>query len=341
MKNHSLTLSRRQLGMAGLGGLSALAAPALISSRANALTPLKFQLDWKFNVQFAGLFMAQEAGLFAKEGLAVVVSEWTDTVDPVAAAANSDDTLSCTEQNLIIRAQADGIPIKAIATMFQASPYGLMTTPDKPLDNLEALKGTTVGVHDDGVKIMALVMGVNKIKPGDIKIVNVPYEKKFDKVTSGECAAVQCYVVDEPLGVEVAYKIKPKVLRMSEYGFRSTAQTIMASEAMLAKRPDAVRSFLKATFDGWRLALADVPGAAKIVAEKYASKGSKYADIAYQTASLALIKEYVELGVTPATIGMINPDAWRNATEQMATYGIIDKLPDMSKSLALEFMPSA
>jgi NitT/TauT family transport system substrate-binding protein len=336
-----LAVSRRKVLKTAILGLSAIAAPALISSRAAAMTPLKMQLDWKFNVQFAGLFMAQEARLYAKENLAVSIMEWTDTVDPIGSAATSDDTFSCSEQNLVIRGQADGKPIKAIATMFQASPYGLMSLPDKAFDSFAALKGQTVGVHDDGVKIMALAMGVNAYKADDIKIVNVPYEKKFDRVISGECAAVQCYVVDEPLGVEAVYKIKPKVMRLSDYGFRSAAQTIIASEAMLASKPDAVRGFLKATFDGWRLALADVPATAKIVAEKYATKGSKYADVAYQTASLTLIKDYVEMGVTTQTLGMINPENWLAATELMAKYGIVDKLPDMSKSMTMEFMAQA
>jgi NitT/TauT family transport system substrate-binding protein len=335
------TPSRRAMLKTGLAGLSVIAAPAIISTRAAAMTPLKMQLDWKFNVQFAGLFMAQEAGLYAKEKLEVSIAEWTDTVDPVMAAAGSDDTISCAEQNIVVRGQAEGKPIKAIATMFQASPYGLMALPDAPLDNLDALKGKTIGVHDDGVKIMALVMGVSNYKPDDIKVVNVPYDKKFDRVISGECVAVQCYVVDEPLGFEAAYKIKPKIMRMSDHGFRSAAQTIMASEAMFASKPDAVRGFLKATFDGWRLALADIPGTAKIVAEKYAVKGSKYADVAYQTASLALIKDYVEMGVTTQTLGMINPENWKGATELMAKYGIIDKVPDMSKSMTMEFMSVA
>jgi NitT/TauT family transport system substrate-binding protein len=338
MIKNAISMNRRSVLATGAGGIFALAAPALITRPAFAMTPLKMQIDWKYNVQFAGLFMAQEAGLYAKEKLDVAIAEWTDTIDPVASAADATDTLSCSEQNIVVRAQADGKPVKAIAAMFQASPYGLMTIPDKPLETLASLKGSKVGVHDDGVKIMALVKGVNNYTDTDIMVENVPYANKFDKVISGEFAAVQCYVVDEPLGVEATYKLKPNVLRLAEYGFRSAAQVIMASDKMLSEKPEEVKAFLRATFDGWRLALSDIPAAAKIVAEKYAIKDSKYTDVAYQTASLTLIKEYVELGVTPETIGVINVENWRAASELMAKYGIVATLPDMATSVAPEFM---
>ena len=328
--------TRRTILQSTLGLTAVLAVPALLTRRALAKTPLTMQFDWKFNVQFAGCFMAKEAGLYDAAGLNVTFKEWTDGVNVIEDAATAPMTLACAEQNLIIAAQANGSPVKALATMFQASPYGLMSTPDKPIMSLADLKGKSIGVHIDGLKVMDLVMGVNGIAKDDIKITEIDYDKKFDRVVSGEFAAVQCYAVDEPVGIEALFKVKPVVMKLSDFGFNSTAQTIVASEKTLAAEPDSVKAFLKATFEGWKMAFADIPAAATIVATKYAVPGSKYTDLAYQTGSLTLIKDYVELGVGADGIGKIDLPAYTAAAELMLKYGIVAALPDMQKSVAPE-----
>ncbi|MEM0900729.1 MAG: ABC transporter substrate-binding protein [Pseudomonadota bacterium] len=330
--------NRRQLLKIGAVSASALAMPTVFTSRARAMTPVTMQFDWKFNVQFAGLFAAKEAGLFEQAGIDVTFREWENGINVVDTAAGSENVFACAEQNLIIAAQAEGKPVKTLATMFQASPYGLMTGPDTPLSSLEDLKGKSIGVHVDGVKVMALVMGVNGIAEDEIEIVEIDYEGKFDKALSGELYAVQCYTVDEPVGVAGTYQVVPNVFRLSDAGFRSTAQTIVASDAMIEAEPALVSAFLKATFDGWRIALADVAGTAELVSTKYAIPGSKYTDVAYQTASLELVKDYVALGLTPDTIGQIDTEAYTRAAELMLEYGIVEQLPEIPTTLATEML---
>ncbi|MEL6920125.1 MAG: ABC transporter substrate-binding protein [Pseudomonadota bacterium] len=325
--------NRRQLLKLGALGSAALAMPTIITKPARAMTPVTMQFDWKFNVQFAGVFMAKEMGLYESAGLDVTTREWEDGINVVDSAASGENVFACAEQNLILAAQADGKPVKTLATMFQASPYGLMSDAGSGLTTLEALKGKSVGVHVDGVKVIALAKGVNGLTAEDIGVTEIPYDGKFDRVLSGELAAVQCYTVDEPVGVASSYDTTPTVIRLSDFGFRSTAQTIVASEATVMNSPELVQSFLKATFDGWRAVIADVPAAAEIVASKYAVAGSKYTDVAYQTASLELVRDYVMLDRTTDTIGTIDPATYQQAAELMAEYGIISALPDVANTL--------
>jgi ABC-type nitrate/sulfonate/bicarbonate transport system substrate-binding protein len=325
----TMSASRRAV----LAGLGAVAGTAALPLAARAATPLAFQLDWKFNAQFAGLFMAQHAGDYAAAGLDVAIREWTDGVNVVDSVATGAADLGCAEQNLIIAAQAAGAPVRAVATMFQASPYGLMTRADAPLTSLQDLRGKRVGVHVDGVKVMALVKGVNGFD--DIEVVEIPYADKFDRVLSGEFAAVQCYVIDEPIGVAARYGAAPSVLKLSDYGFVSTAQTIVASDRLLADRPEAVRAFLTATFAGWQAALADKEAAARIIVDSFVAEGSPYKDVAYQTETLRLLEPYV-LG-SGVAIGVIDPEAWAAAARLMAEYGIVEALPDLDASLAEGF----
>lgn len=328
---NSLWNRRRAVGAAA----AILVAPHLTRS-ASAAETVRFQLDWKFNAQFAGLFVAQGTGLYAKAGIAPTLLPWEDNVDVVSDVAAGKVEFGCAEQNLIIAAQARGAPVRAVATMFQASPYGLMTTPDRTLGSLQDLAGKRVGVHVDGVKVLALVSGVNKI-PG-IEVVEIPYGDKYERVRKGELHAVQCYVIDEPIGINAQYGAPPKVLKLSDYGFVSTAQTIVASEKLLADKPELVRAFLKATFDGWRATLADKPAAARLVVEQFVPAGSKYKDLAYQTETIQLLEPYVLGKGGLERIGVIDPEAWKSAARLMQEYGIVSTLPDLDRSLAQGFL---
>lgn len=314
-------------------GLAALAAPAVLR-RATAATPLSFQLDWKYNAQFAGLFVAEADGLYAEAGLGVEIREWADGVNVIEAVAAGEADFACAEQNLIITAQAAGAPVRAIATMFHASPYGLMTVPTVPLGSLADLVGQRVGVHVDGLKVMALVKGVSGTEA--IEVAEIPYADKFARTVSGEFAAVQCYVIDEPIGVAAQFGIEPRVLKLSDHGFVATAQTIVASERLLAEQPGVVRALLAASFEGWSRALADKPGTAAMVVERFVPEGSPYRDVAYQTRSLELMEPY--LRGAGGRLGVIDAEAWVAGARLMRDYGIVPALPDLDASLAQGFI---
>lgn len=328
---------RSLLKWSGFFGATALAtqmgALKALAQATGADSSLTMQLDWVFNVQFAGLLLADHLGLYQQKGLAVTIKPWESEMVVPEEVAENPLLIGCSEQNLILDAQARGVPLKAIATMFQASPYALMTMPDSGITSLSDLAGKTVGVHVDGVKVLELVKGVNALP--DIQVVEVPYENKIDRLISGELAALQCYAVDEPIAFTKQVGQAPILLPMDQYGYQAYAQVFFTTDTMLEQQPEQVKAFLDASFEGWKLALADIPGTAEIVAANYATPDSKYTDVEYQTQSLELVKEYVVRGISEAQMGIIAADRWQQAAELMAQYGIIDAAPETSQALDL------
>ena len=72
----------------------------------------------------------------------------------------------------------------------------------------------------------------------------------------------------------------------------------------------------------------------------YVEPGSKYEDVAYQTASLELIAEYMLLGIEPTALGTIDSDRWMRMAEQFIAYGILETAPGLEASLTTEFWPA-
>lgn len=339
-----MALSRRQMikytGILGLGA----AASNLLSSSASArdtAVSLTMQLDWKFNVQFAGLLMADHLGLYKDGGLEVALKPWESGMVVPAEVAADPTVIGCAEQNLILSAQAEGAPIQAIATMLQASPLALMVLPDSGISALSDLVGKKVGVHVDGLQVMELVQGVSGLAPGEIEVLEIPYENKYDRLQSGELAAIQCYAVDEPIGFKAVSGIEPGIINLSDYGYEAYAQVIFAHTDLLAAEPEAVRRFLAATFSGWQQVLNDIPAGAQMVVDHYVEPGSKYKDLNYQIDSLELVADYMLLNIETAALGTIEMDRWTLMAQRFADYRIIDAAPDPQLSYTPDFWPGA
>lgn len=337
-------MNRRSLlqlsGYLGLGTLASCMTPNLTTNlttaqnnEPSASSRLMMQLDWVFNVQFAGLLLADYLGLYRQHGLTVEIQPWESGMSVTQTVAESSMVIGCAEQNLILDAQAQGLPLKAIATMFQASPYGLMSLPDSGVTSLSDLAGKQVGVHIDGINVMELVKGVSGVS--DIEVVEIPYEDKLDRLLSGEFAALQCYAVDEPIGFLRQVGELPIVLPMDEYGYTAYAQVLFTTDELLEQQPEQIKDFLEASFEGWTIALDNIITTAQTIVQDYADPTSKYFDLEYQIQSLELVKEYVLRGISESQIGTISAERWQEVAARMAEYNIIDSLPDINNSIDL------
>jgi ABC-type nitrate/sulfonate/bicarbonate transport system substrate-binding protein len=201
---------------------------------------------------------------------------------------------------------------------------------------LHDLVGKKVGVHADTQKVMDLVMGYSQLSSDEIEVVNISLDEKYDKLLTGEVDAVQCYLVDEPIGFAYQTGIEPNVIRLSDYGYDAYVQTIFAHNSLLEMQREQVQAFLKATFQGWKLALENIPEAAKIVVENYVNPKSKYNNLDYQTQSLELISEYITQGESlDQPLGLISPERWQSMSERLLQYNIIKNVPKLSDSVDL------
>lgn len=329
-------ISRREfVKYCGGLGLGILANPAtsILDIIPTSTPHLTMQLDWKYNVQFAGLLLADYYGLYKQRGLNVEILPVNSDPSVFEQMAENPLILGCGEQDAILAAQVKGYPIKAIATMFQASPLGLMSIPEKNIHSLYDLVGQKIGIHGNTKKVMELVINTNGLSPQDIKIVPISYQDKYERLQSGELAAVQCYSVDEPIGFSYKTGIQPNILKFSDYGYDAYVQVIFAHQQLLDHHPEWVNQFLKASFAGWKLAINNINQTAKIVVDFYIKPDSEYDNLDYQTKSLQLISDYITWGINPDQIGTISANRWQKMSEKLAQYGIIEQVPPLTNSL--------
>jgi len=134
-------------------------------------------LDWYINPDHAPLYVAQEKGFFADQGLEVEIIAPANPNDPpkMVAAGKADIAVSYQHQHQVQVGQ--GLPLSRIATLIATPLNCLLVRADGGIRTLADLKGKTIGYSIGGFEttlLQAMLAGAG-LQLSDVKLVNVNF----------------------------------------------------------------------------------------------------------------------------------------------------------------------
>jgi ABC-type nitrate/sulfonate/bicarbonate transport system substrate-binding protein len=285
--------TRRRVLKAGAAMATALASSSWMSlgaAFAQQAKPLSFQLSWIKSIQYGGFFAGIEQGSFKKFGIEPNFVSGGPNVDPVANVASGQSQLGDRPIGPLILAKEKGIPIKVIGTVFQKSPYGIISLAKSPIKTPQELKGKTIAVPTSGRPLILYMMMQAGLKPEDVNIV--PASPDPTGLVSGQIDGYCGYETNQ--GVMLKTRgIEIYALNAQDLGLPETTGTIYGREDFLAANKDLVVSFLKGAVDAHRWALKNPEQTAKLMVEKYGAPGLDYRA---QLTEFTESKPYLEFG---------------------------------------------
>ncbi len=265
--------------------------------------PLVIQLDWRLNAQFAGLLVAQRDGLYRAAGLDVEIRPLGSVpyADLARVVAKTDGMIGSIEGGLFLSGRAEGLPIVAIGTMFQASPLGLISLEKTGITTPADLAGRHVAVHGDGHEALDTVFSGAGLDRAKVRVSEAGYG--MTDLLAGKFDAKQGYLVDELVQLQLAGH-PARALEYRLHGHHAYSQVYFVSENTLATRREELRKLLAASGEGWRRAAQDPAGTAAFMHSQHA------ADLKtdYLEASLRLIVPL--LTAEQPTFGAMTPVTW-------------------------------
>ncbi len=296
---------------------------------AEKLTPVTFQLDWKFNVQFAGILVAKEKGYYRDLGLDVTILPVDPEMKVVERVVAGTNWIGCAESSVLLAARAKGHPIKVIGQMFQGSPMALLSFKERGLTSPRNLVGKKIAIHPDGRKALELLLANNGLSTNQLTVVE--QEADLTPLLESGCDAVQGYTIDEAVKLELAGKAI-NVLRFDEQGYQAFSQAYFISEEFLQRDRRTVERFLAASGQGWREVVLDPDGAAGLVIKRYAPGF----DPAYQRASLRRVLQLArEPDASDWGVGFRPPDpaAWGRIGQRTFRAGLLPQVVSVCELL--------
>lgn len=298
-----LLLSFLLLGVVG----APLAAPAAEPP----LRPVRVQLKWTHQFQFAGFYAAVEQGYYRDAGFDVTLLEGRPDVDPAHVVAAGKAHFGVGNSGLVLW-RAKGAPIMAVAVIFQHSPFVLLARRDQGLQSVHDLAGRKLMLEEHAAELLAYLK--MERTPVD-RMTVVPHSGDVGALIRGEVDAISAYSTTEPFDLQAAgfpYNVfNPRAAGIDFYG-----DTLFTHEKLAKNDPAMVKAFRDATMRGWRYALDNLDEMVGVIIARYAPLMSrdKLMFEAYEIRRL-MLADMVE-------VGYMYEGRWRHIVDGFAAAGL-------------------
>lgn len=234
---------------------------------AQAATPLKFQLDWRFEGPAAFFLQPAAKGYFREAGLDVAIDAGSGSGGVVQRVASGAYDMGFADLAALMEFQANNpdVPNQPVAVMmvYNNTPASVMALKKSGIARPADLTGKKLGapVFDAGRRGFALFAKANQV--GSVQWTAMDPPLRETMLVRGDVDAITGFTFTSLLNLE-ARGVKPAditVMPFADYGVKLYGNAIIASPRLIKENPAAVKAFLQAFTRGAREVMAD-PGAA-------------------------------------------------------------------------------
>jgi len=262
-------LRRTLLVAAGLATALLAAAPVQAQE-----TPIKFQLDWRFEGPSAFFLLPAAKGLFKAEKLNVSIDAGNGSGNAVNRVASGTYDMGFADMAALMEFQANNptAPNKPVAVMmvYNNTPAAVLALKKSGIKAPADLAGKKLGapVFDAGRRGFPIFQKANGI--GAVNWVSMDPPLRETMLVRGDVDAITGFTFTSLLNLE-ARGVKAEdvvVLAYPQHGVKLYGNAIIVGEDFLKKNPEAVKAFLRAFAKGARQVIADPKAAVAVVKER-------------------------------------------------------------------------
>jgi len=323
-----------------------LACLGAVGSRAadEKRQPIAIQLsfDRPINAGVAPFVLAATEGLFGSEGLTVTTDIANGSPEAIARVAAGASEFALVDINVLIRFRdKEGAPpVKAVFVLFNKSPYAIVARKSRGIHALSDLEGKTLGVADGDFSIWfwPALARRNGIKIASVKQNRMSAAVREPMLSAGQVDAVTgfSYLSAVNLRDRGVPADDLAVLRFADYGCEAYGFAVIVNPAFAAKRPEAVKGFLRAVIAGTNLAIRE-PGHAVDEILSRMDDGSR--ELELERLHTVIEDNILTDEVKRNGIGGIDPARLERAMDQLAEDSKFQKRPAPADIFDDSFLP--
>ena len=220
----------------------------------NDLEDFSIVLDWYPNAIHSFLYVAQEKGYFAEEGLNLVVNFPANTNDGISLpAAGKADLGMYYLQDAILTAVEEDVPIVSVGAVAQESLNVVISLKESGIDGAEDLEGKKIGyagtvLSEEQIKSMLEHVG---LEADSCEFVDVGFDL-LTATTTGQVDATIGNMVNhevpqlEEEGIEINYFFP------TDFGVPEVYELVfLAGKDAVENNPEKLQKFLRAAKKGF------------------------------------------------------------------------------------------
>lgn len=242
---------------------TAAAVAMLVFGAAQAATPVKFQLDWRFEGPSAMFLVPAAKGYFKDAGLDVTVDSGNGSGAAVTRVASGTYDMGFADLAALMEFHANNpdAPNKPVAVMmvYNNTPASVMALKKSGIKTPADLSGKKLGapVFDAGRRAFPIFQQANNVTNVQWTAMDPPLRETM--LVRGDVDAITGFTFTSLLNIE-ARGVPPAdvtVMAYPDFGVKLYGNAIIASPKMIKENPEAIKAFLAAFAKGAKEVIAD------------------------------------------------------------------------------------
>ncbi len=250
--------------LVGAAIINPLPGPAV---HAASSTNVSIALNWIKNVEFGGIWAAQEKGWWSQAGLQVSVRSYDDGYqDPVVLVGAGKYQFGFQDGASLILGRAAKIPVKAIWASGESSPFAFITMPKSGIKSPKDFKGKRIGYQSHEKYVLDAMLNAVGLQESDVSPVVVQYDPTV--LLAGKVDAYLAYLTNEPIELAQKYHVNVNIIPASAYGYNFYSDVLFTTDSTITSNPALVQKVVSIMDKGWKYALTHPDEIAKFVVPK-------------------------------------------------------------------------
>ena len=304
---------------------------ATMATSAMAADKITFLTSWYAQAEHGGFYQAKAAGLYEKAGLDVTIKMGGPQVNALQLMLAREADIMMGYDFLVLKSLEKNIPLITVGTSFQKDLQGLMT--HEHVKGLHDLKDKTILVATPG---RATWWPWMRAKYGYTDAQTQPYTFNLQPFFNDKNVVQQSYPSSEPFQA-LQKNLPANFYLFADNGYPPYGTTMITTQKFLAGNTDAVRRFVKATMEGWKMYLKGDPSAGNKLIQADNPKMSNE-QIAYAIKRLNELEVLDGGDAKTQGIGIITEARWQATYDFMVKEGLLSKDVDWRKGFTTQFV---
>ena len=245
----------------------------LTGGTAHAADRVVFSLNWVPYGLHYGIFAAEALGYYRDANLDVDIQRGYGSGDTVKRTATGTADLGMADMASVIAGRSNGFLVKQLAVVLDRSADAIFYVKGVGIDSPRGLEGHTLGatVGETSMNLFPVFAANAGFDNKKVEFVNLAAPAKFPSLVSKKVDSIVAFTTEEPAIQSAAIKAGVEIGRFlySEHGVDYYSIGLIASDDILAKKPDQIKRAVDATMRGYAWAIKNPEVAADAYAKRF------------------------------------------------------------------------
>jgi NitT/TauT family transport system substrate-binding protein len=331
--NSAYTLSPSTRGEAKTGGVSnahrfvVAEAPVPKGAPVAATNPAQtlLRLDWVLHGLTSPFQLGLSRQAYEAEGIDLRIEDGKGPAATLAEVANKGAAFGLVDGATLVRAVANGAPVKAVMSIMANSPMGVVVRTDANIKTLADLVGKRVAATtgEPGIALLLSALKAQGIDSSKVEIVGMDGIQKLVSVAEGRSHAMIGSAENHAVVLGLR-DVSATTITFADAGLPMIGLVVIAHNDSIRDKPAMVRGFVRATQQAYAVAERD-PGSSILALPKLSPGPEREFPLQRLKAALPLLR--AKLGDALEPFGTMTDAAWAATIKTMATFEPLKKSP--------------